>query len=274
MRASSLVGQALLLAATLVITQGCTLGSGDGNNVGGGGGIGGAGFGGTGFSGSGGFFMDGGGAAVGGFFDSGVFPACLSPCPPPPASPVAPFLSSCCTPDNRCGFSTGDALFNGCVAPTTGARDLACPDSDSPILGGLGNGSGLLGCCLPHGMCGVSLDAIGLGCVERRQVGEGMFVQLDGPLDIACGQPEIDGGADDAGDPVCAWALSSGVCDPRASCERVGGTALCTCPEGYADLSPSNQPGKVCRDVDECLLGPGVCDAGQCINTAGGFVCE
>ncbi len=58
------------------------------------------------------------------------------------------------------------------------------------------------------------------------------------------------------------------VCAPNATCEAVGGAAICTCKAGYAG------DGATCADIDECGTGTNTCDANAtCANTQGGFTC-
>ena len=57
-----------------------------------------------------------------------------------------------------------------------------------------------------------------------------------------------------------AWGSPCQVCDPSVDCE---------CDVGFAKVD-----GKVCSDLNECKLYPGICQGGICINTEGGFTCQ
>ncbi|KAM3842472.1 nephronectin-like [Diretmus argenteus] len=55
-------------------------------------------------------------------------------------------------------------------------------------------------------------------------------------------------------------------------CEVVKGTVRCTCPSPGLRLGPDR---RTCIDVDECVLGGGVCPRRRkCVNTFGSFLCK
>jgi peptidoglycan/xylan/chitin deacetylase (PgdA/CDA1 family) len=69
----------------------------------------------------------------------------------------------------------------------------------------------------------------------------------------------------DAGVDPCSV---DNVCAPNATCEAVGGAAICTCKAGYAG------DGTTCADIDECGTGTDTCaDDATCTNTQGSFTC-
>jgi hypothetical protein len=130
------------------------------------------------------------------------------------------------------------------------------------------------GCCAATGRCGVTLDALGLGCVARSDLSPVGIGTFNDPLALLrCGHADTDAGSSNAGDLICASARGT-TCDPIAICNAESGYPLCVCPTGYADLNFNVQPGQICRDINECLLGASVCDGGTCVNTIGSFTCQ
>ncbi len=272
MPVSEVSARSLVVVSALFLAQAC-LGSGSSSRDGGAGfaGLGGGGSGAGGFSGiggSGGFPFDAGMSFDGG----GSF---CSFCPSAPPSSGSGFLMPCCTELGGCGLSSNGLLFRGCLdLRDPGIVDVACP-LVSATIGGIQ----LAGCCTREGMCGVSLSALGLGCVERADVIGSIVVPIQEPVDIACGWQGLDAGVpsdagheDDAGEMQCT-SDERAVCDPAAICRVYVGSARCACDAGYVDLSPPNQAGIRCRDINECLVS-GACDEGVCVNTPGAFRCD
>ncbi|XP_019215851.1 nephronectin isoform X3 [Oreochromis niloticus] len=55
-------------------------------------------------------------------------------------------------------------------------------------------------------------------------------------------------------------------------CEMIKGAVRCTCPSPGLRLGPDR---RTCIDIDECLLGGGVCPRHRkCVNTFGSFICK
>lgn len=83
----------------------------------------------------------------------------------------------CCVDGNKCGvtqemlFGTGFCAEQGQV----GEPDTECPDEAADIMGLIT--VNLVGCCRSDNKCGVDLDLIGVGCVERE---EASMIQIMG----------------------------------------------------------------------------------------------
>jgi len=72
---------------------------------------------------------------------------------------------------------------------------------------------------------------------------------------------------------TCEVALAT-ICDPNATCTELGGDAVCSCHEGFLDLSGSGRTGIICTDVDECRADLDICDDNAtCNNTLGSYTC-
>ena len=136
--------------------------TGTGGSTGGAGGAGGS-TGGTGGSG-GSTGGTGGGAGKGGAAGSGggtIPPGSItcgtSICAPVTGGPLGT-LSPCCPPAmaNDCGAIVAVA-GNACFTSNPGVPDSRCPNVQ--VMG-----IPLTGCCRPNGLCGASLQMIGLGC--------------------------------------------------------------------------------------------------------------
>lgn len=91
---------------------------------------------------------------------------------PPYLFPASDYSAThCCTEQGACG-STNDNLFGAnsgiCLerGAERGARSPDCPDESIPFVD-------MLGCCLPSGQCGMSIDETfpnwDVGCIERTQ---------------------------------------------------------------------------------------------------------
>jgi hypothetical protein len=250
----------------LFVAAGCALDSS--GTVDGGGGAGAGGAAGLGGGGSGGFpLMDGGRP-----FDAGC--GFCSLCPPAPPSAGMSFLMPCCTETGGCGLSSNNFVFQGCLD----LRDPGITDEDCPGAMAIIAGLELVGCCTRRGMCGISLATLGLGCVERGDVGSSAVIPLPGPIDIPCSNLPFDAGLvdarqdQDAGESPCD-VNSQITCDPAAACVVSAGVARCACRPGYVDLSLPGETGASCRDINECLVS-GACAEGECVNTPGGFRCD
>lgn len=274
MRASSrglaVVVACLALQACLTVGSGGSTDSGVGTS--GSGGIGGVG----GPGGTGGFPFDSGffPGGTGGFTSDGGRPDGFVPgcgfCPPFDSAmaglPIQGLFQPCCTDQGECGHVT--PVISGECLPrdVPGFTDPGCP-SESGI------GFPFEGCCSLSGWCGIQLDALGLGCVRRSLVAQSPFLPIDPASDMRClGAADNDAGAE-VNALVCERAFATGRCDPLASCSADERGIQCTCPSGYADLSPEGLRGQVCRDINECLGAP-VCPEGRCVNTPGSYRCD
>jgi len=67
-------------------------------------------------------------------------------------------------------------------------------------------------------------------------------------------------------DNECQIGISG--CDENALCINTQGSFKCDCKPGYTG------DGFNCRDVNECLMDPGLCENGQCYNFEGGYRCK
>lgn len=67
-------------------------------------------------------------------------------------------------------------------------------------------------------------------------------------------------------------------CDANANCFNTDEGFLCSCKQGFLDVSPDrvNRPGRVCfAEINECATGTHNCSANaNCINTDTGFLCH
>jgi hypothetical protein len=75
----------------------------------------------------------------------------------------------CCVDETKCGV-TQEMLFGGgfCAEQDQpGEPDTECPSESASVMGLIT--IPLEGCCRPDTKCGVNLDLIGVGCVERTQ---------------------------------------------------------------------------------------------------------
>ena len=148
-----------------------------------------------------------------------------------------------------------------CPTGTTFSPDTySCEDIDECAEAGVELCSG--GACVnTHGsyQCrcfpGTSLDSTGRLCVDSqrgtcwRAVTEG---QCEDSLPTLALKSEC----------CCSVGLAWG--SPCHTCTKED----CDCPRGSARTD-----GKSCQDVNECLLDPGICKGGTCVNTEGSFSC-
>jgi len=209
----------------------------------------------------------GGVGATGGISGTGSTGGICGVCPlPQVASPEERYLA-CCNDEGLCGISRSDLGPNCLEANAPGLLDGRCPTGTSP------ESNRLAGCCTRKAECGVVLDHLNLGCVERTRAATIPFTTIEDPaVAMACWTVADSDGGIVAGDAICEWART-GYCAANALCHVESGEPICECPPGFADLSPPNRQGVACPDINECLGLPRVCGGGTCTNTAGSFVC-
>jgi len=77
--------------------------------------------------------------------------------------------TGCCVDDTKCGVTQEMLFGSGFCAEQAqvGEPNTVCPDEEASLLGFLT--LDLLGCCRSDNKCGVNLDLIGVGCVERTE---------------------------------------------------------------------------------------------------------
>jgi hypothetical protein len=75
----------------------------------------------------------------------------------------------CCVEDSKCGVTQEGLFGSGFCAEQgqVGEPDTDCPDEQADIMGLVT--VDLIGCCRSDGKCGINLDLIGVGCVERTE---------------------------------------------------------------------------------------------------------
>lgn len=56
----------------------------------------------------------------------------------------------------------------------------------------------------------------------------------------------------------------------KFQCKNLIGSFMCICPEGYTQVGNTDD----CRDINECLVTPGLCQNGHCVNLEGSFRCD
>ena len=101
----------------------------------------------------------------------------------------------------------------------------------------------------------------------RQQIGSCIaaigFIVVCSVAFIGCKSSKSNGGEKDP--------CQDADCDPLATCVSQGGSATCSCPEGYDD---TNGDGTECQDIDECVEGIDDCDeVADCQNTEGSYEC-
>lgn len=213
------------------------------------------------FDASGGFSSDGGrvdafipGCGFCPPFDETAFPL-----------PIPDLIQQCCTSEGQCGHMASLLTLECLPRDAPGFPDPMCPAGTGPIA--------LPSCCTFEGWCGVQVDQLGLGCVRRSHFA-GSPILITDPTDLPCFSTQDNDAGTDHAALLCEHAVTTGRCDPLATCTMEGGALQCVCPSGYADLSQGGQGiGQVCRDINECL-GARVCPEGRCVNTPGSYRCE
>jgi hypothetical protein len=147
--------------------------------------------------GTGGFFGGTAGASFGG--TGGGPMQCSAPGSPvaevclPPSLPI----TTCCTPQGRCGLqlfpdnmvATNIPLTGGCQPVNQPGYDYpGCPDL-SALVGQPAANATLAACCRYDGTCGLDLGVVGAGCVQSLRAGKPIY----------CGAP--DAGVDASSPP-------------------------------------------------------------------------
>lgn len=73
-------------------------------------------------------------------------------------------------------------------------------------------------------------------------------------------------------------AMGKHDCDPNAECIDTAESFICTCKEGFRDISPdeSKKPGRVCKqEINECQTGTHNCSVNaDCYDTIDAFICR
>lgn len=56
----------------------------------------------------------------------------------------------------------------------------------------------------------------------------------------------------------------------KFQCKNLVGSFMCICPPGYTQVGLTDD----CKDINECLNEPDLCQNGQCINLQGSYRCD
>jgi hypothetical protein len=202
--------------------------------------------------------------------------ASCQPCEPANGLSELVTPEACCTgaKDAQCGVSLSAA--GRCFARNSpGLSDTTCPDL-------MRAGARFAGCCRFDEQCGVSVDALGLGCLARDEVP----VLLGGPLAARACVPTCDG------DRACATLLDVSVCVEDATHRPEARYCGYSCK---SDKDCAALPGTVCgiqqNKTDQRIdavcrkaFGPGLlgdacvtttdCAHGVCLDAPGARYCS